>query len=208
MNTAKIFKLSLPGLFAMLMLAALSPNILAAKQTAVFAGGCFWGVEAVFEHVKGVTAVESGYAGGTKETANYEAVSSGTADHAEAILVTFDSAKVSYTQLLSVFFAVAHDPTELNKQGPDHGTQYRSAIFFENAEQKKLAVAYINAIHGSKVLAKPVVTEIVPLKAFYAAETYHQDYMSKNPDAPYIITHDKPKIAALKQKFPELYVDK
>lgn len=177
-------------------------------QTAVFAGGCFWGVEAVFEHVRGVTDVKSGYAGGKKENATYDAVSGGDTGHAEAVIVTFDPAKVSYIQLLTVFFSVAHDPTELNKQGPDHGTQYRSAVFFTDQNQKKLAEAYIEAVNKSKAFPQPIVTEVSPLTNFYPAETYHQDYMKKNPDERYIVVNDRPKVNALKVKFPDLYVEK
>jgi peptide-methionine (S)-S-oxide reductase len=180
----------------------------AAEQTAVFAGGCFWGVEAVFEHVKGVKDVVSGYAGGTKETANYETVTSGRTDHAESVRITFDASKITYQQLLFVFFSVAHDPTQLDQQGPDHGRQYRSAIFFSDDEQRKLAIAFIDVINRSKALDKPVVTEVVKLKGFYEAEDYHQDFVSKNPDYPYVVAHDLPKLAALKEKFAELYVDK
>jgi peptide-methionine (S)-S-oxide reductase len=174
-------------------------------QTAVFAGGCFWGVEAVYEHVKGVTDSRSGYSGGGGATANYDAVSEGKTEHAEAVKVTFDPAKVSYTQLLSIFFSVVHDPTQLNRQGPDVGPQYRSAIFYANEEQKKLAEQYIDAINKSKVFDKPVVTQVVPLKQFYDAEAYHQDYLRRNPDNPYIVAHDLPKLAALKEKFKDLY---
>lgn len=177
-------------------------------QTAVFAGGCFWGVEAVFEHVKGVADVRSGYAGGEKSTANYERVTDGDTGHAESVKVAYDPSKVSYVQLLTVFFSVAHDPTEVNRQGPDVGTQYRSAIFFQNGEQKKLALEYIDAINKSNAFPKPVATEVAALKEFYEAEAYHQDYMKKNPDQPYIVVHDRPKLAALKEKFPELYVEK
>lgn len=186
-----------------------TPNASTAKpiglQTAVFAGGCFWGVEAVFEHIKGVIDVKSGYSGGNKEAADYEKVSSGTTGHAESIQVSFDPAKVTYQQLLFVFFSVAHDPTQLNYQGPDHGTQYRSAIFYMDDEQKNAATAFIDAINKSKAFSKPVVTEVVPFKAFYEAEDYHQDYMKKNPDDPYIVNNDKPKVEALKKKFPDLY---
>jgi peptide-methionine (S)-S-oxide reductase len=175
------------------------------KQKAVFAGGCFWGVEAVFEHVKGVTDVRSGYSGGAKETAEYEKVGTGKTGHAESVEVTYDPGKVTYQQLLFVFFSVAHDPTQLNFQGPDHGPQYRSAIFYMDEEQKKLALAFIDAINKSKVLPAPVVTEVVPFEAFYPAEDYHQDYMRNNPTDPYIVYNDKPKVAALKTKFPELY---
>lgn len=177
-------------------------------QTAVFAGGCFWGVEAVFEHTKGVVDVKSGYSGGTAKTADYETVSSGETDHAEAVKITFDPAKVSYTQLLTIFFSVAHDPTQLNRQGPDTGRQYRSAIFFADEDQKKTATAYIASIEKAKVFDKPIVTEIVPLEKFYEAEGYHQDYMKKNPNQPYIVIHDKPKVEDLKKRFPEFYVAK
>jgi len=178
----------------------------AADQTAVFAGGCFWGVEAVFEHVKGVRSVVAGYSGGTKATANYEAVSSGRTGHAESVKVTFDPSVVSYQQLLFVFFSIAHDPTELNRQGPDVGRQYRSAIFYTDDEQRKMALAFIDAINKSKALAKPVVTEVVPFKAFYEAEEHHQDFVRRNPDYPYVVYNDLPKLEALRQKFPDLYL--
>ena len=177
-------------------------------QTAVFAGGCFWGVEAVFEHVKGVTDVRSGYAGGDKGTAEYERVSDGNTGHAESVKVTYDPKKVSYVQLLTVFFAVAHDPTEINRQGPDVGTQYRSAIFYQNDEQKKLAADYIDAINKSKALPKPVATEVTQLKEFYEAEAYHQDYLKNHPTEPYIVYNDLPKLEALKKKFPDMYIEK
>ena len=175
------------------------------SQTAVFAGGCFWGVEAVFEHVKGVTDVRSGYAGGEAKNADYEKVSEGTTGHAESVKVTFDPAKVTYVQLMTIFFSVAHDPTQLNRQGPDTGTQYRSAIFYSDEEQKKLADDYIAAIDKSKALPKPIVTQVVPLKEFYEAESYHQDYLKRHPDDPYIVYNDMPKLEALKTKFPDLY---
>lgn len=177
-------------------------------QTAVFAGGCFWGVEAVFEHVKGVTDVRSGYSGGEAKTADYETVSEGTTGHAESVKVTFDPPKVTYAQLLSVFFSVAHDPTQLNRQGPDTGTQYRSAIFYANDEQKKLAEDYVEELGRSKIFTKPIVTQVVPLKQFYEAEAYHQDYFYHHPFDLYIVVNDKPKVAALKEKFPDLYVEK
>lgn len=177
-------------------------------QTAVFAGGCFWGVEAVFEHTKGVVDVKSGYAGGTAQSANYDDVSEGKTDHAEAVKVTFDPSKVSYTQLLTIFFSVAHDPTQLNRQGPDTGRQYRSAIFFADEDQKKTVAAYIASIDKAKVFDKPVVTEVVALDKFYDAEGYHQDYMKKNPNQPYIVIHDKPKVEDLKKRFPDLFVQK
>jgi len=177
-------------------------------QTAVFAGGCFWGVEAVFRHVKGVTSAVSGYAGGTAQTADYEKVSSGSTGHAESVQVTYDPAQVTYGQLLRVYFSVAHDPTQLNRQGPDVGTQYRSAIFFVNDEQKSVAQAYINQLNQAKVYSRPIVTQVVPLPAFYPAEAYHQDYAARNPNQPYIVIHDLPKVASLKQEFPALYAGK
>jgi peptide-methionine (S)-S-oxide reductase len=177
----------------------------AAEQTAVFAGGCFWGVEAVFEHVKGVNSATSGYSGGTKETANYDTVSGGRTDHAESVMIKFDPEKVTYQQLLFIFFSVAHDPTELNFQGPDYGRQYRSVIFYTTDDQKTQAVAFIKAIEDSKALKKPVVTEVVPFKAFYRAEDEHQDFVKLNPDNDYVAYNDLPKIRELKKKFPDLY---
>ena len=178
------------------------------EQVAVFAGGCFWGVEAVFEHVRGVRDVSSGYSGGKADTADYETVSGGKTDHAEAVRVVFNPAKISYEQLLKVFFSVAHDPTELNRQGPDIGRHYRSAIFYTNDEQKRLAEKYIAELDNSETFAKPIVTEIVSLKKFYLAEDYHQNYMSKHPNQAYIVIHDKPKIENLQKQFPDLYVSK
>lgn len=180
----------------------------AAEQTAVFAGGCFWGVEAVFEHVTGVVAVRSGYSGGSKETADYETVSAGETKHAESVEVRFDDSKVTYEQLLYVFFAVAHDPTEVDRQGPDVGPQYRSVIYYKDEKQKAAAKAFIMAIDMSKALNKPVATQLVPFSAFYEAEKYHQNYLRNNPKDPYIVTHDLPKLEALKQKFPSLYREK
>lgn len=177
----------------------------AAEETAVFAGGCFWGVEAVFEHVKGVKDVRSGYSGGTKETANYDDVSYGKSTHAEAVRITFDPAKVTYEQLLYIFFAVVHDPTEVDRQGPDIGPQYRSAIFYMDGKQKQSADKFIASITASKVFDKPVATQVVKFDRFYDAETEHQDFMRKNPTHPYIVAHDLPKLEALKKKFPELY---
>lgn len=176
-------------------------------QTAVFAGGCFWGVEAVFEHVKGVTDARSGYAGGDAKTADYEKVSDGDTGHAESVQVTFDPEKVSYGQLLQIFFSVVHDPTQLNYQGPDHGTQYRSAIFYTSDEQKKMASDYIESLTKAKAFAKPIVTEVSPLKQFFEAEKYHQDYLKRHPNEPYIVINDQPKVAALKKQFPELWRD-
>jgi peptide-methionine (S)-S-oxide reductase len=177
-------------------------------QKAVFAGGCFWGVEAVFRHVKGVSSAVSGYAGGNAKTAGYEMVSTGITGHAEAVEVVYDPTKVSYGQLLKVFFSVAHDPTQLNRQGPDHGTQYRSAIFTTNDEQKRVAQAYVAQLDGAKVFGQPIVTEIVPLPAFYAAEAYHQNYLALHPTQPYIVYNDLPKVANLKSQFPDLYTGK
>jgi len=177
-----------------------------ATETAVFAGGCFWGVEGVYEHIKGVTNVTSGYAGGAKDTANYEDVGSGTTGHAESVEVTFDPSKVTYEQLLYVFFTVAHDPTQLDRQGPDQGKQYRSAVFYQNDKQKQAAEAFVKALVDAKFFNKPIVTEIASLDAFYPAEKYHQDYMRLNPDDPYIVINDKPKVEALRAKFPQLYV--
>jgi len=178
------------------------------EQTAVFAGGCFWGVEAVFERVKGVTDAKSGYSGGDAKNANYDEVSDGNTDHAEAVIVTYDPKQVTYIQLLSVFFSVVHDPTEVDRQGPDVGRQYRSAIFYTDDAQKKAAEAYIKAIDDAKVLKKKVATQVVPLVKFYDAEEYHQNYLVRNPTQPYIVAHDLPKLEALKAKFPNLYVER
>jgi peptide-methionine (S)-S-oxide reductase len=180
-------------------------RVAAARDTAVFAGGCFWGVQAVFARVKGVTSSISGYAGGQAVNPSYEDVSTGTTGHAESVRVIYDPAVVSYDQLLAVFFAVAHDPTELNYQGPDHGTQYRSAIFFRNPAQKHAATAFVAALADSKKFARPIVTQIAPLGAFYPAEAYHQNFFDKNPDYPYIVINDKPKVEHLRQQFPNLY---
>jgi peptide-methionine (S)-S-oxide reductase len=175
-------------------------------QTTVFAGGCFWGMEGVFEHVKGVTNVVSGFAGGSAATAHYEQVSTGTTGHAESVQISYDPARVSYGQLLQVFFSVAHDPTELNRQGPDTGTQYRSAIFYANSDQKRVAEAYIAQLTAARAFAQPIVTEVTPLKGFYPAEAYHQHYLALHSDQPYIVINDLPKIANLKREFPALYV--
>ncbi len=173
-------------------------------QTAVFAGGCFWGVEGVFEHVKGVTKAVAGYSGGEAKTAHYEIVEEGNTGHAESVQVTYDPSKVSYGQLLEVFFAVAHDPTEKNRQGPDVGPQYRSVIFYAGDQQKETAEAYIREINAAKVFRAAIATEVVPLRAFYPAEAYHQKFMQRNPDYPYIVYNDLPKLAQLKKQFPEL----
>jgi peptide-methionine (S)-S-oxide reductase len=178
------------------------------RQTAVFAGGCFWGIQTVFKHTKGVVSSTSGYSGGTKKNPSYEEVSSGSTGHAESVKVVYDPSQITYGQLLKVFFSVAHDPTELNYQGPDHGTQYRSAIFFVDAEQQKVAKAYIDQLNAAKVYKHPIVTQVSPMAAFYDAEGYHQDYAELHPDQPYIYINDLPKLDALKKKYPELYTGK
>jgi peptide-methionine (S)-S-oxide reductase len=175
------------------------------EQTAVLAGGCFWGVEAVFEHVKGVSDVKSGYSGGSPETAQYQKVGMGDTGHAESVKITYDPAQITYGQLLKVFFSVAHDPTELNRQGPDTGTQYRSAIFYANDEQKRIAQAYIDQLNRAKVFGRPIVTEVAALKSFNEAEAYHQDYLVNHPDEPYIVINDMPKVENLKKQLPALY---
>jgi len=175
------------------------------QQTAVIAGGCFWGIQAVFQHVKGVISATSGYSGGSSSTAEYEIVSTGTTGHAESEKIVFDPSKITYGQLLQVFFSVATDPTQLNRQDPDEGTQYRSVIFYANDEQKKIADAYIEQLNQTKIFKHKIVTQVVPLKAFYPAEGYHQDYAAKHPDNPYIAHYDLPKVAALQQMFPQLY---
>jgi peptide-methionine (S)-S-oxide reductase len=174
-------------------------------DTAVFSGGCFWGVDAVFKHVKGVDQVVSGYAGGAANTAQYETVSTGTTGHAESVQVTYDPSKVSYDDLLKVFFFVAHDPTELNRQGPDTGTQYRSSIFYESDAQKKMADDYIAQLDQKHAFSKPIVTKVVPLTGFYPAEGYHQNYLELHPDQPYIVFNDLPKLEAFQKDLPALY---
>lgn len=178
------------------------------SQTAVLAGGCFWGIEAVFEHVKGVSDVRSGYSGGSAATAQYEKVGTGRTGHAEAVQVVYDPSQISYGQLLKVFFSVAHDPTELNRQGPDVGTQYRSAIFYANEEQKRIARAYIEQLNKAKVFPEPIVTQVAALQAFHEAESYHQNYLVQHPDQPYIVINDLPKLDNLKKHLPELYKEK
>ncbi len=175
------------------------------RETAVFAGGCFWGTQAVFERVKGVVETTAGYSGGSASTAHYDDVTTETTGHAESVRVVYDPSKITYGQLLRIFFAVAHDPTQLNRQGNDVGTSYRSAIFFANDEQKQIATAYIAQLDAAHVFSGSIVTQVVPLKAFYKAEDYHQDYALKNPNNPYIFVCDRPKIAALKQQFPDLF---
>ncbi len=178
------------------------------EQSMVVAGGCFWGIQGVFARVKGVNNATSGYSGGEANTAEYEVVSTGTTGHAESVSVTYDPSQITYGELLRVFFSVALDPTELNRQGPDEGTQYRSAIFYNNDEQKRIAEAYIAQLDRAKVFPGKIVTQVAPLKAFYAAEGYHQDYFTRHPNSPYIIYNDAPKVTRLKEKFPGLYTGK
>lgn len=173
-------------------------------ETAVFAGGCFWGTQSVFQRVKGVTATTAGYSGGSASTATYAQVTTETTGHAESVKVVYDPSKLTYGQLLQIFFTV-HDPTQLNRQGPDVGTSYRSAIFYANDEQKKIATAYIAQLTAAHIFSKPIVTQVVPLKGFYDAESYHQDYATNHPDNPYIQVCDRPKIETLKRDFPELF---
>ena len=178
------------------------------QQTAVLAGGCFWGIEAVFEHLKGVIDATSGYSGGSAKTASYEMVSSDTTGHAESVRVTYDPSQISYGQLLKIFFSVAHDPTEVNRQGPDTGTQYRSVIFYANDNQQRIAKAYIEQLNGAKIFRRRIATAAVALDAFYPAEAYHQDYAAHHPSDPYIMFNDRPKIDGLKKQYPALYVER
>jgi peptide-methionine (S)-S-oxide reductase len=178
------------------------------QQTAVVSGGCFWGIQAVFQHVKGVVSATSGYSGGEAKTAEYEVVSTGETGHAESVKIVYDPSKITYGQVLRIFFSVAHDPTQLNRQGPDTGTQYRSSIFYGNDEQKRIAEAYIAQLDKSKVFPSVIVTQVVPLKAFYAAEAYHQNYAERHPDNLYIVYNDAPKVAHLREQFPDLYTGK
>ena len=183
--------------------AALSPT--PSQQTAVLSGGCFWGIQAVFQHVKGVKSAVSGYSGGAANTAQYEKVSTGNTGHAESIQITYDPSQISYAQLLKVFFSVAHNPTQLNRQGPDTGTQYRSAIFYANEDQEHTAEAYIQQLDHAQAFPRPIVTQLTPLKGFYAAEDYHQNYATLHPNDPYIQYNDTPKVDHLRQLFPTLY---
>jgi len=185
-----------------------APRASGPVETAVLAGGCFWGVQGVFQHLVGVKNVLSGYAGGEKSTAEYETVSEGDTGHAESVQITYDPSKVTYGQILQVFFSVAHDPTQLNRQGPDTGTQYRSAIFYANDTQKKVAEAYIAQLDKAGVFSRPIVTKVSALKAFYRAEAYHQDYLLNNPGNPYIAFNDLPKVRAFEVTLPALYVAK
>jgi peptide-methionine (S)-S-oxide reductase len=177
----------------------------ASDRFAVFAGGCFWGVEAVFEHTKGVKKVTSGYSGGTAATAHYDIVSGGITGHAESVQVVYDPSQITYGQLLQIFFSVAHDPTQLNRQGPDHGPQYRSAIFFASPEQQRIAQAYIDQLNKAKVFRSQIVTQLQAIDVFYPAEAYHQDYLAHHPTDPYIVINDAPKVEHLRQQFPQLY---
>jgi peptide-methionine (S)-S-oxide reductase len=174
------------------------------EQTIVLAGGCFWGLEAVFEQLKGVSSVVSGYSGGTMATANYNAVSNGTTSHAEAVKITYDPKQISYGKLLKIYFLIAHDPTQINRQEPDIGTQYRSAIFFNNPDQQKVAKAYIDRLNQARVFPNSIATQLVPLTKFYAAEDYHQNFIARNPTQAYVVRHDLPKLAQLRQQFPNL----
>jgi peptide-methionine (S)-S-oxide reductase len=195
-------------LLALILLPSASPAVTARLDTAVFAGGCFWGVEAVFEHTKGVRDVVSGYAGGREANPTYDQVSSGNTGHAESVQVIYDPAVVSFATLMRVFFSVAHDATELHRQGPDIGRQYRSAIFYRNPAQRREAQAYVAELTRAKYYPRPIVTEIAPLTAFYFAEGYHQDFRVKNPGNPYIVFNDLPKLERFRRVLPELYVEK
>jgi peptide-methionine (S)-S-oxide reductase len=207
-----LLKAAVAAQFAVLSMLAASfpdpavdtPRVTGKTETAVLAGGCFWGVEGVFESLKGVSSVVSGYSGGKANTAHYEMVSTGTTGHAESVRITYDPALISYGQLLKVYFSVTHDPTEKNRQGPDWGTQYRSEIFYANDEQKRVAEAYIQQLDAAKIYKKPIVTLVEPLQAFYPAEEHHQHFMARNPTYPYIVYNDAPKVRHLYKQFPEL----
>jgi peptide-methionine (S)-S-oxide reductase len=180
----------------------------ATQETAVLSGGCFWGVQAVFQHVKGVISATSGYTGGEAATAHYEMVSEGNTGHAESVKIVYDPSQISYGKLLKVFFSVAHDPTQVNRQGPDEGSQYRSMISYANDEQKKIAEAYIEQLNKAKIFSRPIATQVVALKGFYPAEAYHQDYAAHHPNDPYIFFNDAPKVVRLEKQLPALYVKK
>jgi peptide-methionine (S)-S-oxide reductase len=210
MTTIQPFRRYVLGSLCLMLSLTTIPNATAApvaptEETAVFAGGCFWGVDAVFKHVKGVSGVVSGYAGGSAATARYELVSNGNTGHAEAVRVQFNPEQVSYRQLLQVFFSVAHDPTQLNRQGPDVGSQYRSAIFYTSPDQQKMVQSTIQQLIAARAFSRPIVTQVVPLQQFYPAEEYHQNYLALHPDQPYIVIHDKPKLEQLRKRFPALY---
>ncbi len=185
-----------------------TPAAAKGKETVVLSGGCFWGIQAVFEHVKGVTKATAGYSGGNVKSPSYEEVSSGDTGHAESVEVVYDPSQITFGQLLKVFFSVAHDPTQLSRQGPDEGTQYRSAIFFETPDQQRIAEAYVSQLTDAKTFSSRIVTQIAPFKAFYRAEDYHQDYAVHHPDNPYIMINDLPKVANLKKQLPDLYVNR
>ncbi len=185
-----------------------TPAATKGQETVVLSGGCFWGIQAVFEHVKGVTKATAGYSGGNLKSPSYEEVSGGDTGHAESVEVVYDPSKITFGQLLKVFFSVAHDPTQLNRQGPDEGTQYRSAIFYSNPDQQRIAEAYVNQLTQAKTFSIRIVTQIAPLKAFYRAEDYHQDYAVHHPENPYIMINDLPKVAHLKKQLPDLYVNR
>ncbi len=178
------------------------------QETAVVAGGCFWGIQAVYEHVRGVIRAVSGYSGGQASTAQYKMVCSGSTGHAEAVQVLYDPSRITYGRILKIFFSVAHDPTQLNRQGPDVGSQYRSAIFYSSEDQKRIALSYIDQLNKAKIFPQPIATQVVALDAFYPAEEYHQDYAANNPENMYIVMHDQPKVAHLREQFPDLFVDK
>jgi peptide-methionine (S)-S-oxide reductase len=182
-----------------------NPKVPGSAQTAVISAGCFWGVQGVFEHVRGVQRAVSGYSGGSQRTADYETVSSGKTGHAESVMITFDPAQISYGQILQIAFSVVHDPTELNRQGPDVGTQYRSAIFYADPEQRRIAESYIAQLNQAHAFPRPIVTQVAPLAGFYPAEGYHQDYLINHPSAPYIAFNDLPKVDEFKREFPALY---
>ncbi len=205
MLTSKFIRSLLLSSIALMLSFGAPSIVVAAEQTAVFAGGCFWGVDAVFKHVKGVSNVVSGYAGGSADTAHYEQVSNGNTGHAESVQVRFDPARISYQQLLQVFFSVAHDPTQLNRQGPDSGSQYRSAIFYTSVEQQKLAQNTIQQLTAARNISAPIVTQVVPLQQFYPAEAHHQNYLALHPYQPYIVFNDAPKLDQLRKQFPALY---
>ncbi|MDQ6780163.1 MAG: peptide-methionine (S)-S-oxide reductase MsrA [Candidatus Eremiobacteraeota bacterium] len=190
--------------FILAIVAGSSPAQAKAEQKVVLAGGCFWGMEAVFESLKGVSNVVSGYAGGSKLTAHYDIVSTGMTGHAESVEITYDAAQISFDQILKVYFLVAHDPTQLNRQGPDSGSQYRSAIFYTNEAQKSAAQRFIQRLQDAKTFHDPIVTQLVPLQAFYPAEEHHQHFVARNPDYPYVVYNDRPKLEHLRRQFPQL----
>jgi peptide-methionine (S)-S-oxide reductase len=177
------------------------------QEAAVLSGGCFWGIQAVYQHTRGVISATSGYAGGNADTAHYEMVSNGSTGHTESVKVVFDPSRITYGQILMIFFSVAHNPTELNKQGPDWGTQYRSVVFYSSPEQQKIAAAYIAQLDAAKIYPQKIVTQVEPLKTFYPAEQYHQDYVKHHPDNPYIVINDLPKLTDFRKQFPDLYRD-